>query len=57
MLLAIRMLTSPPLHLFITVALTIAFCAASAMLIVNWMPGASGLPDDIAAIQLQNVAR
>jgi hypothetical protein len=56
MLLATRHLTNRPPHLFTTVTLTIAFCAASALLIVNWMPGESGLPADIAAIQLQNVA-
>ncbi len=36
----------------IAVALTVLFCAGSALMIVGWLPGTSGLPLDIAAISL-----
>lgn len=41
------------LRLFIATALTVLFCAGSALAIVGWTPGAAGIPAGLIAIQGQ----
>ncbi|MEO8598358.1 MAG: hypothetical protein ABI656_00845 [bacterium] len=39
------------LRLIIATAIIILFCVGTAVALVGWIPGASGLPSDIAAVQ------
>ncbi|MFC6520301.1 hypothetical protein ACFQAT_11470 [Undibacterium arcticum] len=41
----------PSLHLIITAAATVLFCAAAVSAIVAWAPGTSWLPADNVAVQ------